>query len=141
MARNRRRSDCPVHTALNVLGDRWTLVIVRDLLFTRRTTFTELLNSGERIATNTLADRLAKLEHLGIVEQEPDDACYWLTEKGLDLAPILVELVAWSVRYEDDVDVPSKMLRSYQNDPAGYVNEIKAAARARRNAHDANDKA
>lgn len=132
MARNDRRSDCPIHCALNVLGDRWTLVIVRDLLFSSRATFSQLLNSPEKVATNTLATRLASLEAAGIVEQLPGDKRYLLTEKGLDLAPVLIELVLWSSRHDQTVTDLEADLEPYLDQPQQFIEQVKTAARQRR---------
>jgi DNA-binding HxlR family transcriptional regulator len=101
-----RRSGCPIGIALDVLGDPWTLLVVRDLMFKGLTTFNEFLNAGEGIATNILSDRLARLEAADIVSHRPDTAdarrtVYRLTRKGIDLAPVMVELVLWADRYED----------------------------------------
>ena len=94
MRRRHRKSDCPVHFALEVFGDAWTLLIIRDLMFKGRTTYNEFLESGEGIASNILADRLRKLESAGVVEKrrDPSDArrfIYRLSAKGIDLAPVL----------------------------------------------------
>ncbi len=132
MARNSRRSDCPIHCALNVLGDRWTLVIIRDLLFSSRATFSELLNSPEKVATNTLSTRLASLEAAGIVEQLAGDKRYLLTEKGLDLAPVLIELVLWSTRHDQSVSDVGADLQLYLAQPQQFIEQIKTAARQRR---------
>jgi DNA-binding HxlR family transcriptional regulator len=99
------RSGCPVSISLDLLGDRWSLLIVRDLMVRGYRTFREFLNSGEGIATNILADRLKKLEAGGILYTEPavDDgrsAHYRLTEKGIALAPVLLELLIWGARHE-----------------------------------------
>src|SRR5688500_8047024 len=91
-----RRSDCPVHFALEVFGDPWTLLVVRDLMLKGRNRYTDFLNAEERIATNVLADRLARLEADGIVEKEAaprgTSGRYRLTDKGVDLLPILLEI-------------------------------------------------
>lgn len=99
-----QRSDCPINMALEALGDAWSLLIVRDLMFKGRTTYKEFLDAEERISSNILADRLLRLEALGIVSKtnDPDDArryVYRLTEIGIDLAPLLVEMILWSVRH------------------------------------------
>lgn len=99
-----RRSDCPINIALEALGDSWSLLIVRDLMFKGRKTYKEFLEAGEGIASNILADRLQRLEALGIISrrQDPADArryVYRLTETGIDLAPVLVEVVLWSARH------------------------------------------
>ncbi len=131
MPKDLRRSDCPIHCALNLLGDRWTLVIVRDLLTTSRGTFTELLDSPEGIATNILTSRLVSLQAAGIVEQLPGDKRYLLTEKGLDLAPLLAELMLWSISHEPTVSAPVD-IRLYQKNPQQFIEQVKAAARDRR---------
>lgn len=104
-ATSQRRSGCPVSISLEVLGDRWSLLIVRDLMVRGLRTFKEFEESGEGIATNILADRLQKLEANGIILAEADESDrrrlnYRLTEKGIDLAPVLLELLIWSGRHE-----------------------------------------
>jgi DNA-binding HxlR family transcriptional regulator len=94
-----------VSISLETFGDRWSLLIIRDLMVRGFRTFKEFHESGEGIATNILADRLQKLEDGGILTREPDatDARrvhYRLTEKGIDLAPALLELLVWGARHE-----------------------------------------
>jgi DNA-binding HxlR family transcriptional regulator len=101
--------------AVELVGDPWSLLVVRDLMFKGLRTFREFLAAGEGIASNILADRLARLEASGLVAKRPDPAdarrhLYRLTEKGIDLAPVLVELVLWAARYEQ-TDAPPKVLR------------------------------
>ena len=103
--KSKRRSGCPVSIALDGLGDKWSLLIVRDLMIRGYRTFREFQASGEGIATNILADRLRRLESRGIIcaEAEESDARkvnYRLTDKGIDLAPVLLELLIWSARHE-----------------------------------------
>ena len=100
-----RRSDCPLSVSLEIFGDRWTLLIVRDLMFNGATTFGELLEGEEKIASNVLTDRLNRLEQHKIVSRQPDanDArryIYRLTAKGIDLAPVLVEMIVWAAHHE-----------------------------------------
>src|SRR5213080_450869 len=95
-----RRSDCPLNATLPTAGDRWSLLIVRDLIFQGRTTYKDFLAGGEGIATNVLADRLRRLEAEGVIEKGRDAAdarrlVYRLTAKGLALAPVLVEMIVW----------------------------------------------
>jgi DNA-binding HxlR family transcriptional regulator len=102
----KRRSGCPVSISLEMLGDRWSLLIVRDLMVRGYRTFKDFQGSSERIASNILADRLRKLEAAGIVgaELEATDARrinYRLTEKGIDLAPVLLDLLIWAARHEE----------------------------------------
>jgi DNA-binding HxlR family transcriptional regulator len=99
------RSGCPVSISLEVFGDRWSLLIVRDLMVRGFRRYKDFLESGEGIATNILADRLRKLETAGILATTPDpeDArrrLYRLTPKGIDLAPVLLELLAWGAKHE-----------------------------------------
>jgi DNA-binding HxlR family transcriptional regulator len=94
-----------VSLALEVIGDRWSLLLVRDLMVRGLRTFGEFQESGEGIATNILADRLQKLGTAGIIRAEADEADarrsrYYLTEKGMDLAPVLLELLIWGARHE-----------------------------------------
>jgi DNA-binding HxlR family transcriptional regulator len=108
------RSGCPISIALELFGDPWSLLIVRDLMFKGLRTFKEFQAAGEGVATNILSDRLARLEEAGILSQtrDPSDArrvLYGLTRKGADLAPILVELVLWSARYEK-TEAPPKIV-------------------------------
>jgi len=102
---DKRRSGCPVSIALETFGDRWSLLIIRDLMVRGLHTFKEFLESGEGIASNILSDRLRTLQAAGIVTAEPDPSDarklnYWLTEKGIDLAPVMLELLLWSARHE-----------------------------------------
>ena len=106
MPQSKFRSGCPVSISLDVFGDRWSLLIVRDLMVRGYRTFKEFRESGEGIATNILTDRLRKLEAAGIViaeaqEQDKRRVNYHLTEKGIDLAPVLLELLVWGSRHED----------------------------------------
>ena len=103
--KSKLRSLCPVSISLEMLGDRWSLLIVRDLMVRGYRTFGEFQRSGEGIATNILTDRLRRLEAAGIVSTEPDEADhrrmnYRLTAKGIDLAPVLLELLIWGARHE-----------------------------------------
>jgi DNA-binding HxlR family transcriptional regulator len=102
--REEPKSLCPINLALEVFGDRWTLLIVRDLMFAGKRHFRELLRSDERIPSNILADRLRLLVQQGIVTKSPDPshkqkAVYRLTEKGIDLLPVLAQMGIWSRRY------------------------------------------
>lgn len=103
--RSKRRSGCPVSISLEMFGDRWSLLIIRDLMVRGFHTFKEFRESGEGIATNVLGDRLRKLEAAGIITAEVEEAdrrrvSYRLTEKGIDLAPVLLELLIWAARHE-----------------------------------------
>ena len=95
------RCDCPFTSALDILGDKWTLVIIKQMLFENRETFKDFLASDEAIATNILSSRLKMLEEFKLITKEklPDNKktnIYRLTEKGLSLIPLLIELAIWS---------------------------------------------
>jgi DNA-binding HxlR family transcriptional regulator len=101
-----RRSGCPLNASVEMLGDRWSLLILRDMMLRGYETFNEFLHSDEKIATNILTDRLRRLESCGIIETERDPAdgrkmIYTLTPKGIDLAPVLTEMVLWAARHEE----------------------------------------
>ena len=99
------RSGCPVSISLETFGDRWSLLIIRDLMVRGYRTYREFLGAGEGIATNILADRLRKLEAAEILTTEPDTADprrvhYRLTQKGIELAPVVLDLLLWASRHE-----------------------------------------
>lgn len=99
------RSLCPINLAMEVFGDKWSLIIIRDIMFDRKRYFRELLQSEEKIASNILADRLAMLEREGIISKADDPHhkqkfIYSLTAKGIDLLPIMVEIGAWSLKHK-----------------------------------------
>ncbi|HJT50629.1 MAG TPA: helix-turn-helix domain-containing protein [Nitrosospira sp.] len=102
-----RRSSCPVSCALDILGDKWTLLVIRDIMIKRKQYFRDFLASPERIASNILSDRLRKLEECNIVlrQRDPVNArrvVYSLTEKGLDLSPAIQELLRWGAKYDPE---------------------------------------
>jgi DNA-binding HxlR family transcriptional regulator len=102
----KRRSGCPLNASVEILGDRWSLLIIRDMMLRGFRTYKEFLESYERIATNILADRLRRLEAHGIISiaRDPSDGrklIYSLTAKGIDLAPVLTEMVLWAAAHED----------------------------------------
>jgi DNA-binding HxlR family transcriptional regulator len=100
-----RRSDCPLNLALELVGDAWTLLIVRDLMFKGKSSFRELMDSEEGMASSVLTDRLGRLMDHGLIERRLDAGDrrrtrYVLTPRGRDLGPVLVELMLWSSAYE-----------------------------------------
>jgi DNA-binding HxlR family transcriptional regulator len=122
------RSKCPINLLLEVVGDSWSLLIIRDLMFKGRSTYKAFLGAEEKIATNILADRLSKLETSGLISKgnDPEDArkfIYRLTEKGADLAPVLVEMMLWSNKY-NLTDTPKDILASMQKNRTAFVNKV-----------------
>ncbi len=110
--------------ALEVIGDAWSLLIVRDLMFKRRTTYNEFLEGGEGIASNILADRLRKLER-----SDARRFIYRLSAEGIDLAPVLVELVIWSARHEA-TDAPPSVVRAMRKDRRAFIDDVRKRWRA-----------
>ena len=130
------RSLCPVSVSLETFGDRWSLLIVRDLMVRGYRTFGEFQQSGERIASNILADRLRRLEAAGIISAEPEATDrrrvnYRLTEKGIDLAPVLLELLIWGTRHET-----TAAPRAVIDDMAAHRDEVLTEVRRRWQEHD-----
>jgi DNA-binding HxlR family transcriptional regulator len=104
-SKSKRRSGCPVSVSLEVFGDRWSLLIIRDMMVRGYRTFKEFQESGEGVATNVLASRLRRLQAKGILTAETEETDrrrinYRLTEKGIDLAPVLLDLLIWGARHE-----------------------------------------
>jgi len=104
MDTNKKRSDCPLSCSLDVFGDKWSLLIIRDLMFFKKSTYNDFLKSAEGIATNILASRLKALEENGVIEksEHPDSKAkilYSLTRKGIDLLPMIMEAYIWADKY------------------------------------------
>lgn len=123
-----RRSGCPLNASVEMLGDRWSLLIIRDMMLLGRRTFKEFLGSYERPASNILADRLRRLEAFGIIraERDPSDGrklIYLLTPKGMDLAPVLTEMVLWAGKHEKIQNRP--LIRMMQKDKQKFLKQIR----------------
>lgn len=104
MADIKKRSDCPISNSLDIWGDKWSLLIVRDLMFSHQCTYGDFLKSDEKIATNILASRLQMLEVNGVITKQdhPDSKAkvlYKLTQKGIDLLPLMIEINLWADKY------------------------------------------
>jgi DNA-binding HxlR family transcriptional regulator len=132
---SKHRSGCPVSISLEIFGDRWSLLIIRDLMVRGFRTFKEFEESGEAIATNILADRLKKLEVSGIItsEQAEEDrrrVYYRLTEKGIDLAPVLLELLIWGARHEQTA-APCGVIAKMACNRAAVLAEVRRRWRER----------
>lgn len=114
---------------LDLFGDRWSLLIIRDLMVRGNRTFKEFRASGERIATNILSDRLRKLEATGLITPEVETTDgrrvnYRLTQKGIDLAPVLLEMLIWGARHED-TGVPCAVVDEMENNREAVVAEAR----------------
>ena len=129
-----RRSPCPVSCALDILGDKWTLLVVRDLIFRRKRYFGDFQNSPEKIATNILSDRLKKLEADGMVlrQPDPDHGCriiYAGTEKCLDLVPTIMELIRWGAKHVPESNPHESLVQRFDQDPIKFMAEIRLSLR------------
>jgi len=122
----KRRSGCPLNASVEMLGDRWSLLIIRDMMLRGACSYKEFLDGYEGIATNILADRLQKLAAYGIISTESDSSdgrkqIYLLTEKGIDLAPVLTEMVLWAAAHEktENQELVSRLRNDRENFLAG----------------------
>ncbi len=126
MSKSKKRSDCPVSTSLDVWGDKWSLLIIRDLMFAKECTYGDLLKSPEGIATNILASRLQALEENKVIEKlgHPDSKAkvlYRLTRKGIDLLPVMIEINLWAEKYYPIPENRKAMLKEVKKDKAGFI--------------------
>lgn len=128
---------CPIAFALETVGDKWSLIILRDILFKGKRHYGEFLSSAEKISTNILANRLDKLESEGLINKTQDTEnlsrfVYSLTDKGKDLLPLLLEMVKWSVKYDPQPGIPDniitgapgKLLERLQENRDALITEI-----------------
>ena len=123
------RSGCPVSLGLDIFGDKWTLLIIRDLMFRGKRHFREILESDEHISSNILADRLKLLLDEGIVTRTENPnhkqkAIYRLTEKGIDLLPIIMQISRWSYKYRPVAQQYLADAALYQQGGAGDLGEL-----------------
>ncbi len=126
MADTKKRSDCPISCSLDIWGDKWSLLIVRDLIFFKERTYGDFLKSDEKIATNILATRLQMLEENGIISKSdhPESKAkvlYKLTSKGIDLLPLMIEINVWADKYLAIPDEQRKILKEIKKNKEAYI--------------------
>ncbi|MGH9702040.1 MAG: winged helix-turn-helix transcriptional regulator [Candidatus Acidiferrales bacterium] len=124
----KRRSGCPLNASVEILGDRWSLLVIRDMMLRNFRTYKEFLDSHEGIATNILADRLRKLQAHGIIatEADPSDGrktIYTLTTKGIALAPVLAEMVLWAAGHEQTEN--QELVRQLQKNKEKFLASLR----------------
>ncbi|MEL6194551.1 MAG: helix-turn-helix domain-containing protein [Bacteroidota bacterium] len=117
MRRIHKRSDCPISFSLDILGDKWTMLILRDLALNSKHFYKDFLEAGEGMATNVLSDRLKMLESYGIIKSKPYEKrktmkFYSLTEKGIALIPVLIELWVWGAKFDPETTVSKEELNA-----------------------------
>lgn len=129
MSEIKQRSDCPISYALDFFGDKWTFLIIRDLIFDGKKYYKDFLQSKEGIATNILSDRLKKLEKIGVVEARVDEELrnqkiYTLTQKGKDLVPVMVEVILWSNKHKSGLNIDKTFLKKVKVDKEAVIKFI-----------------
>lgn len=120
------RSDCPISSSLDIWGDKWSLLIIRNLMFYDLNTYGEFLNAPEKIATNILADRLQKLEDAGLITQEehPESKAkifYKLTPMGISLLPVMTEISLWGDKYFKTSPQAKAITKLAKKDKPGFI--------------------
>ena len=126
MLKSKKRSDCPISSSLDIFGDKWSLLIIRDLMFAKECTYGDFLKAPEGIATNILASRLQALEENKIIEklEHPESKAkvlYRLTKKGIDLLPIMIEINLWAEKYFPIPADRKTMLKEVKKDKAAFI--------------------
>lgn len=129
--RRDRRSDCPISFSLELFGDRWSLLILRDILFRDRKYYGDFLEGPEGISTSVLADRLERLERAGLLTKHRDPADrkrfeYRITPKGLDLIPVLLEMIVWGTTHDPSTGAPPALVRRIREDREAVVAEVRS---------------
>lgn len=120
---------CPIRYAATVLGDGWSLLILRDMAFKGSRHFGDFVAAGERISTNILTDRLQRLEREGVIRRSPDPdsgvrVIYRLTEKGRDLVPVLLAMIRWSSDWDERSEVPTEFRTALSEEPEALAGAI-----------------
>ena len=128
--KKQRRSDCPINFSLETFGDMWSLLIIRDIVYFGKKTYGEFLESDEHIATNILADRLVHLEETGILVKKPHPTdkrkeVYGLTDKGLDLIPILLDMATWGATHDPQTGAPAAWIEMVKADRENIIRQVR----------------
>jgi len=130
MADSKKRSECPISSSLDVWGDKWSLLIVRILMLLKQCTYGDFQNSKEKIATNILASRLQMLEKNEIISKSnhPESKAkvlYRLTQKGIDLLPLMIEINLWAEKYFTIPAEQKAMLKEVKKDKNAFIKAAK----------------
>lgn len=123
------RTHCPISFGLDLFGDKWSFLIIRDLAFKGKSFYNEFLDGGEGISTNILSDRLKQLEVFGIIsfetiKQKQIRKKYSLTQKGKDLIPILIEYIVWSFKYDSETEAGEDFVNEAINNRENLIKGI-----------------
>jgi len=127
----KRQSGCPIAFGLDTFGDRWSLLIIREIMLKGKKTYSEFLEADEKIATNILIDRLKHLEAEGIIVKTHDPKnrrsfLYTLSKKGRDLAPIILEIILWSGIYDQRPFAMRNVLKKIKKDHKGFEASLRS---------------
>lgn len=125
----KRRSACPISFTLDLVGDRWTLLVLRDVLFKGRSTYSEFLEAGEGISTNILASRLSLLKREGFLRRlrsktDHKTFIFTPTAKALSLVPLMLEIVKWGAEHDPKTAAPREFVDRIDNNRNGLIAEI-----------------
>jgi len=128
-SKNMRWFGCPVRYSGGLLGDKWSLLLIRDLMFKGRRNYSDFLDDDESIASNVLADRLGKLVEAGIFTKSRDPKngkkyVYTLTEKGRDILPILMEMFRWAQKHDDKTFVSQQYIDNMDKSPKRFMKSV-----------------
>lgn len=124
-----KRSDCPFSCSLDIWGDKWSLLIIRNLMFYNANTYGEFLKAPEKIATNILADRLLSLEGAGLISKEEHPGSkakvlYRLTPMGISLLPVMLEISIWADKYFNISPGVKQIIKQAKKDKEGFVKSL-----------------
>ena len=125
--RDKGKSHCPINFTLEIVGDQWSLLIMRDILLYDKRRYKDFLQSAEKISTNILASRLLELEKHGIIEKMCEQ--YFPTQKGLALLPLLIEVAAWGAKHDPETSVSKWFVKAVKNDSLEKNKRIKQLMR------------
>ena len=124
------RSHCPINFGLEHFGDKWSLLIVRDLMFKGKRHYNQFFESDEKVSTSVLGDRLKQLEEAGMISRGVDTVKksrikYSLTQKGIDMLPFMVDLISWSGKHDPETDAGADFLAQAENNRAELLQSIR----------------
>ena len=124
------RSHCPINYTLEHFGDKWSFLIIRDLMFKGKRHYNEFLEAGENVSTSVLGDRLKKLEEVGIISRGEDTVKksrirYSLTLNGIDLLPILIEMIVWGGYHDELTEAPEEFLEQATQNREDLIQQIR----------------
>ena len=133
MRKIEKRSDCPISFSLDLFGDKWAILILRDIALADKHFFKDFLEAGEGVATNVLSDRLKMLEEYGIIKSKPYELnktmkYYSITKKGAELIPVIIELWTWGAKHDPKTTVSPQLLEERLSKKEEIITVLQAKA-------------